>query len=71
MASKKPLKIIGIILGVIVLLIAAAVVTLSIMFPPEKVKALVIPHIEKAVGRSVKVEKAGLSFFPVFGLNFR
>jgi uncharacterized protein involved in outer membrane biogenesis len=39
------------------------------MFPPEKIKAMTLPHIEKAVGRSVSVKKVGLSFFPVFGLK--
>lgn len=71
MASKKPLKIIGIIIGVFVLLIVAAVITLSIMFPPEKIKAMILPHIEKAVGRSVEVEGAGLTFYPIFGIKIK
>lgn len=71
MAASKPLKIIGIIVGVCILLIVAAIITLSIMYPPEKIKALILPHIEKAVGRSVQVEGAGLSFYPVFGIKIK
>ena len=71
MASKSPLKIIGIVIGVFVLLIVASVITLRIMFPPEKIKAMILPHIEKAVGRSVQVEGAGFSFFPVFGVKIK
>ena len=71
MASKKPLKIVGIVLGVFVLLIVAAIIILSIMFPAEKIKAMVLPQIEKAVGRSVDIEGAGLSFFPVFGAKVK
>jgi AsmA protein len=69
MAILKPLKIIGIIAGAIAALIVVAVVTASIMFPPAKIKALLVPQVEKAVGRSVTVDKAGISFFPVFGVK--
>ena len=71
MAANKPLKIVGIIVGVFVLLIVATVITLSIMYPPEKIKAMILPHIEKAVGRSIEVESAGLSFYPIFGVKIK
>jgi|GEM_PF-1308170 len=71
MALPKPLKILGIITGVFIALIVIAVVTLIIMYPPQKIKAMVLPHIEKAVGRSVDVEGAGISFFPVFGIKIK
>lgn len=69
MALKKPLKIVIISAVVVVALLAAAAITLRIMFPPEKVKAMVLPHVERAVGRKVAVDGAGLSFYPVFGVK--
>jgi uncharacterized protein involved in outer membrane biogenesis len=71
MALNKPVKIIVIILGGCAVLFAAAVVTLSIMFPPEKIKALALPQIEKAIGRKVDVAGAGVSLYPVFGLKIK
>lgn len=69
MAGKKAFKVIGIVVGAIVALLVVACVVLVVMFPPGKVKAMVLPHVEKAVGRKVEVRGAGLSFFPVFGLR--
>ena len=65
----KKTKIVGIILGVILVALIASVLTLWVMFSPEKLKALIIPQVEKALGRDVTLEKASLSFFPVIGVN--
>jgi len=66
---EKKTKIVGIILGVILVALIASVLTLWVMFSPEKLKALIIPQVEKALGRDVTLEKASLSFFPVIGVN--
>jgi len=65
----KKTKIVGITLGVILVALIASVLTLWIMFPPEKLKALIIPQVEKVLGRKVTLEKASLKFFPVMGVN--
>lgn len=65
----KKTKIIGITLGVILVALIASLLTLWMMFPPEKLKALIIPQVEKALGRKVILEKASLNFFPVMGVN--
>jgi len=65
----KKTKIVGITLGVILVVLIASLLTLWIMFPPEKIKALIIPQVEKALDRKVTLEKASLSFFPVMGVN--
>lgn len=65
----KKLKIVGITLGVILVLLIGAVATLWMMFPPEKLKTLIIPHVEKALGRKVELQKASLGFFPQLGVN--
>lgn len=65
----KTTKIIGITLGVILVALTASLLTLWMMFPPEKLKALIIPQVEKALGRKVILEKASLNFFPVMGVN--
>ena len=64
----KKTKIVGIILGVILVALIASVLTLWVMFSPEKLKALIIPQVEKALGRDVTLEKASLSF-SVIGVN--
>ncbi|HEX3018932.1 MAG TPA: AsmA family protein [Chitinispirillaceae bacterium] len=65
----KKTKIVGITLGVILVAFIAILLTLWMMFPPEKLKALIIPQVEKTLGRKVSLEKASLSIFPVIGAN--
>lgn len=67
---KKLGKVAIIIAIVLVVLVAGGIATLWIMFPPQKIKELVIPQVEKILGREIVVEKAGLSIFPVFGVSF-
>ena len=49
----KKTKIVGITLGVILVVLIASLLTLWIMFPPEKIKALIIPQVEKALDRKL------------------
>lgn len=60
---KKFLKIIGILAGLGVLLIAVAIVALRLMYPPEKIKAIVLEKAQTALGREVRLESASLGLF--------
>lgn len=71
MKSNKAIKIIGIIVGVFLLLWVGAALAVRMIFPPEKVKAMVLPKIEQQVGRAVSVEKVGLSVFPYLGAGIK
>ncbi|MBD3322162.1 MAG: AsmA family protein, partial [Chitinivibrionales bacterium] len=69
MAKQSPAKVVGIILAVVVGLLIIAGVTLKIMFPPAKLKAMTMPHIEKALGRDVELERISLAVFPYLGVK--
>ena len=62
-------KIIGIVLLTLVVLIIAGVAALFLLFPPQKIKSLVIPPVEKALGRTVEIIKAGFTLFPNIGVS--
>ena len=62
-------KIIGIVLLTLVVLIIAGVAALFLLFPPQKIKSLVIPPVEKALGRTVEIKKAGFTLFPNIGVS--
>ncbi|MBD3241245.1 MAG: AsmA family protein, partial [Chitinivibrionales bacterium] len=66
---KKVLIIAGIAAGAVVTLFVAAYIVLSVMFPPERIKALVVPPVEKALGRPVALEGTGVTVFPGLGVK--
>ncbi|MFH0920245.1 MAG: AsmA family protein [Fibrobacterota bacterium] len=68
---KKPLKIIGITAAVLVLLLVAGMVTLRILFPAEKIKAMVLPKISEALNRPVTVDGVGFSVFPRLAVTLK
>jgi uncharacterized protein involved in outer membrane biogenesis len=67
--KKSPFKIIIIFLVVIVLLIGAGIGALYVLLPPAKIIALIVPQAEKALGRKVTLEKAGISLYPTLGVS--
>lgn len=69
MKISKVLKIFIITVITVFALLGATVVALVVMYPSENIKALVLPHIEDALGREVKVEKVGISIYPFLGLK--
>ncbi len=71
MAIGKPVKIIGILFLVILLVIIGGAITLMIMFPPVKIKDMTLPYLETSVGREVAVEKVGFTFYPIFGIKLK
>ncbi|KAA3595919.1 MAG: DUF3971 domain-containing protein [Calditrichaeota bacterium] len=63
-------KILLITLGSLILIFGGILVTLKIMFPPEKIKALIVPEVETALnGRKVQVGDVSLSVFPTLGIE--
>lgn len=54
-----------IILGVLLTLVVAAAIVLPYVFPPQQLKALIVPQIESAVGREVEVEEVQLRVLPL------
>lgn len=69
MKKGSPWKIVGIVLITMVILAVAGFATLWMMFPPQKIKDMVIPQVEKALGRKVQIQKAGLSIYPSIGVS--
>jgi uncharacterized protein involved in outer membrane biogenesis len=70
MQVKKGFKIVLVVAAAFIVLIGATVATLFALYPPEKIKALVLPQVEKSLGRSIQVQKVGISFFPFLGMRF-
>ncbi|HBZ86786.1 MAG: hypothetical protein A2509_06655 [Candidatus Edwardsbacteria bacterium RIFOXYD12_FULL_50_11] len=68
---NKFLKISLIVLAVFVFIFIAAGITLKIMFPPAKLRALLMPRIEQAVGRPVKVESFSLKVWTGLGVQLK
>jgi uncharacterized protein involved in outer membrane biogenesis len=67
----KALKIAVIAAAVLAALVVGAGVTLKLMFPPAKLRALLMPKIEEAVGRQVKVESFGLKVWTGLGVELK
>ena len=65
----KFLKIILIITAVFVVVFVAAGITLKMIFTPEKLRALIMPRIEEAVGRKVTVNKFSLKVWTGLGVE--
>jgi uncharacterized protein involved in outer membrane biogenesis len=68
---KKLLKILGVLFLLFVLLIVGAIVTVRIMFPPERVRALVEEQLSKFAKREIQLKGASLSVFPSIGLRLQ
>jgi len=68
---NKFLKISLIVLAVFVLIFVAAGITLKLMFPPAKLRALLMPKIEEVVGRPVKVESFSLKVWTGLGVQLK
>ena len=62
MKGKTLLRVVMIVAAALVVIVVGAVIVVRLMFPPEKIKALVIPQVETALGRQVKVDKVGLAY---------
>ena len=69
MKKKSPLKLLVILFSVLLLLIGGGIATLYIMFPSQKIIALIVPQVEKALARKVTVENAGITLYPSLGVT--
>jgi uncharacterized protein involved in outer membrane biogenesis len=67
--KKSPLTIIIIILIILALLTGGAIAAIYLLLPPEKIAAMIVPQAEKALGRKVTLQKAGISLFPRLGVS--
>ncbi len=66
---KKPVKIAVIVAAVFGLLFAAVLGALAFLFPPARVKAIVLEKAGLALHREVKLESASLRIFPFLGVS--
>lgn len=69
MKMPKILKVFVITVIAIFAILGIGITALVIMYPSENIKALVLPHLENALGRDIEVEKVGISIYPVLGLK--
>ncbi|MBI5805783.1 AsmA family protein [candidate division TA06 bacterium] len=65
----KFLKVILIITAVLAVVFVAAGITLKMIFTPEKLRALIMPKIEQAVGRKVTVKDFSLKVWTGLGVE--
>lgn len=66
----KPLKIIGISFAAIIVIIAAALISIILFFDPNEYKPQISSAVEDATGRQLKIEgDIGLSLFPWIGME--
>lgn len=71
MKKLSAVKVVGIIAVTVVILIIAGFAALWILIPPERAKELAVEQLGKTLGRDVRVEKAGISLFPVLGVSLK
>jgi AsmA protein len=67
---KKPLKILAILLGGLLALLAILAVTLTLVFDPNEYKGKIIEVVKDKTGRELRIDgKLGWSFFPWIGIE--
>ena len=67
---NKPLKILAILLGGLLALLAILAVTLTLVFDPNEYKGKIIEAVKDKTGRELRIEgKLGWSFFPWIGIE--
>jgi len=69
MALSRKAKTWLLILSIPVVLIVGAAVALKLYFTNERLKAIIVPKIEDATGRSVTINDMSLSIFPTLALE--
>lgn len=68
---KRPVKIAIGVAAVLGLLFVALLVAMSVLFPPAKVKAIVLEKAGAALHREVKLEAASIRVFPFLGVSLK
>lgn len=66
---KRPVKIALVVAAAFGLLFAAVLGALAFLFPPARVKAIVLEKAGQALHRDVKLESASLRIFPFLGVS--
>ncbi len=68
MTRKGKKKVWTIIIAVPIVLLVAAVVVLKLIFTSDRLTSMVIPPLENATERTVKLDHVSLRFFPPIGV---
>ena len=68
MRGGKAFKVFGWLIGIGVVLAIAGYVTLRVMLPPDKLRAMALPRIERALGPRVEVGSFHLAVWGGFGV---
>ncbi len=69
---KKTLKIVGIVLGILILLIIAGIIVLTLTFDPNQYKGQITRIVKEQTGRELTIGgKISLSIFPWIGAEIR
>ncbi len=71
MSLTRKTKIWLIILGIPLVLVAAGMVALKVMFTSERLKSMVIPMVEETTGRPVTINSISLSVFPSIAVRMQ
>lgn len=69
MALSKTAKIWIVIISVPVVLIIGGIIALKLYFTSERLKAMILPEIEKATHRTITVGDVSLQIIPTFGIE--
>jgi uncharacterized protein involved in outer membrane biogenesis len=69
MPVSRKTKIWLVLLAIPVILIVAGIIVLKVMFTSEKLKAMIVPRAESAIGRPVAINDISLVVFPSIALR--
>lgn len=69
MDKKSPVRLLAIAGIVVAGILLAAFAAAWMMFPPSKLKSLAVEQVGKVLGREVTIGKAGITFYPFFGVS--
>lgn len=69
MRLTRKIKIWLIVIAIPIVLLTGAAVALKLMFTSDKLKAMVIPRLEQATGRTASISAVHLSLFPSVAVN--
>ncbi|MCK4547906.1 MAG: AsmA family protein [Candidatus Eisenbacteria sp.] len=65
----RALKVLAWIVGIVAVLVITGYITLRVMLPPEKLRVMVLPRLEQALGRRVEVGPIHLAIRGGFGIG--
>lgn len=69
MSRKRALKVLVWVFGILIVLVIGGYVTLRVILPSERLRAMVLPRVEEALGQRVEVGPVHLTIWGGFGLS--